>query len=54
MKSDQIGGIVRALASALGGYFVGKGVIDQETAVALAGAAVTIATAVWSVWIKQT
>lgn len=53
ITADQIGGIVRALAAAVGGYFVGQGVIDAETATALAGAAVTIATAIWSVWSKK-
>lgn len=53
MTADQVGGIVRAIVSAAGGYLVGKGVIDSETALAITGAAVTIATAVWSVWAKR-
>lgn len=53
MTSEQIGGIVRAIVAAIGGYFVGKGLIDQATATAIAGAAVTVATAVWSVWSKK-
>ncbi len=53
ITAEQVGGIVRALAAAVGGYFVGQGVIDAETATALAGAAVTIATAIWSVWAKK-
>jgi hypothetical protein len=53
MNVEYIGGIVRAVVSAIGGYLVGKGTIDSETAVALTGAAVTIATAVWSVWSKK-
>jgi RsiW-degrading membrane proteinase PrsW (M82 family) len=53
LTSDQIGGIVRAVVSAIGGYFVGKGVIDASTATAVAGAAVTIATAIWSVYNKK-
>jgi len=53
ISAEQVGGIVRALAAAIGGYFVGQGVIDAETSVALAGAAVTIATAVWSIWAKK-
>lgn len=52
MNAEYIGGIVRAVVSAIGGYLVGKGVIDSETAVAITGAAVTIATAIWSVWSK--
>lgn len=52
MNAEYIGGIVRAVVSAIGGYLVGKGTIDSETAVAITGAAVTIATAIWSVWSK--
>jgi hypothetical protein len=53
MTSDQIGGIVRALASAIGGYLVGKGLLDASTATSLGGAAVTIATAIWSFWTNK-
>jgi hypothetical protein len=53
MTAETFGGVVRAFVSAVGGYLVGKGVIDSETALAITGAAVTIATAVWSVWAKR-
>jgi hypothetical protein len=53
MSSVEVGGIVRALASALGGYLVGKGMVDAETATTLGGAATTIAVALWSVWNKR-
>jgi hypothetical protein len=53
MTGDQIGGIVRAVAAAVGGYLVGKGVIDEQTAAAVSGAVVTIAVAAWSVWSKK-
>ena len=53
MTASEVGGIARALASALGGYLVGRGYIDGETATALAGAAVPVAVAVWSVWAKR-
>lgn len=53
MTGDQVGGIVRAIAAAGGGYLVGKGLIDEETAAAIGGAVVTIAVAVWSVWTKK-
>ncbi len=52
MKAE-IGGIVRTLAAACFGVLVGKGIIDTETAAALAGAAGTIAVAIWSVWSKR-
>ncbi len=48
MNGDQIGGIIRAIVAAVGGYFVGKGLIDASTATALAGAAATIGVAIWS------
>lgn len=53
MTGDQVAGVVRAIVAAAGGYFVGKGLIDQSTATAIAGAAATIATAVWSVVSKK-
>ena len=53
MTGEQIGGIVRTLASAVFGYLAGKGLIDGETAIALAGAAATIGVAIWSVISKK-
>jgi len=53
MSAPEVGGIVRALASALGGYLVGKGIIDSETATTIGGAAATIIVAVWSVVAKR-
>ena len=53
MTALELGGIARALASALGGYLVGKGLVDSETATALGGAAATIIVAVWSVIAKR-
>ena len=53
MTSEQIAGVVRAVVAAIGGYFVGKGMIDGETVAAIGGAVATISTAVWSVWAKK-
>ena len=53
MTATEIGGIARALASALGGYLVGKGLIDSETATTVGGAAATIIVAVLSVIAKR-
>lgn len=53
MSASEVGGIARALASALGGYLVGKGLVDSETATALGGAAATIIVAVWSIVAKR-
>ena len=53
ISATEFAGIARALASALGGYLVGKGIVDTETATALGGGAVTILVAVWSVIAKR-
>lgn len=53
MNGEEIGGIIRTIASAGFGYLAGRGWIDNETAVALASAAGTIAVAVWSVLSKR-
>lgn len=50
MTADQITGILRAILTAIGGYLVGKGIVDQTTATSLIGAAVTIGGALWSLW----
>lgn len=53
MSKEQIAGIVRAIVAALGGYFVGKGMLDGATMETIAGAVATLATAIWSVWSKK-
>lgn len=53
MNGEQVGGIVRAVLSAVGGYFVGKGLIDADTVAQLTGAGAVIATAVWSIIAKR-
>ena len=53
MSKEEIGGIIRTIAAAGFGVLVGKGVIDNETALALAGAVATIGVAVWSVLTKR-
>jgi len=53
MTSAEFGGIIRSLVSAIGGYLVGRGLIDSEIATALAGAAAPVAVAVWSVIAKR-
>lgn len=54
MTKNEVYGVVRTILAAVGGVAVGKGWVDSETAVALAGAFATIATAVWSVRAKRT
>tara|TARA_R110000822_G_scaffold31495_5_gene91163 strand:+ start:792 stop:959 length:168 start_codon:yes stop_codon:yes gene_type:complete len=53
MTAEQISGIVRALVAAVGGYFVGKGIVDADTVSSVGGALATIATAVWSFQSKK-
>jgi len=53
MTGEQIAGVVRAIVAALGGYFVGQGMIDAETATTLGGAVATLATAAWSIYSKR-
>ena len=46
--SDQFLGVLRALLAAAGGWAVGKGYIDSDTATAVSGAIVTLAIAGWT------
>lgn len=48
-----VAGVVRALIAAGGGYLIGLGILDEETVAAIAGAAATIVTAIWSVYSKR-
>jgi hypothetical protein len=50
MTADQITGILRAILTAVGGYLVGKGIVDQATATEIIGAVVTIGGALWSIY----
>lgn len=53
LSAEQVGGVVRAVVAAAGGYFVGIGAVDAETAQVIGGAVTTIVVAVWSVLIKK-
>jgi len=53
MTGEQIAGVVRALIAAVGGYFVGQGVVDAETVTTIGGAVATLATAAWSIYAKR-
>ena len=50
MNQEQFLGILRAVLAAAGGWAVGKGYIDSNTATAVGGAVVTIAMAAWSMY----
>jgi len=53
MSKEEVFGVARALLSAIGGFLAGKGYLDSETAMTVAGALATIATAFWSVKAKR-
>lgn len=53
MNKEELYGVARAILAAIGGIVVGKGWIDNETAMALAGAGATLAAAIWSVKAKR-
>jgi len=53
MGSNEVGGVIRALVSALGGYLVGQGLVDSETAMTIGGGITTIAVAFWSIYSKR-
>lgn len=48
MNADQLGGIVRAVATTLLGYLAGKGIIGGDQVAGLVTAIGTIAVAAWS------
>lgn len=50
---QQIQGVLRAVLAAGGGWLVGHGYIDNEMAANLAGAALTLFAAGWSVYSKR-
>ena len=53
MTKEELYGVARAVLAALGGLIVGKGWIDSETMLSLAGAGATVVAAVWSVRSKR-
>lgn len=53
MTGEQVGGIVRAILAAVGGIFVAKGTIDEQTLASVAGAVAVLVTAVWSAFIHR-
>lgn len=53
ITTEQVGGIVRAIVAAAGGYFVGQGLVDAETMMTVGGAITTLAVAIWSIYSKK-
>jgi hypothetical protein len=53
MQGEQIWGIARTILSAVGGWAVGKGYVDNELMTAVLGGVGTIFIAGWSFWSKK-
>lgn len=52
MNSDQITSIIRQILLAVGGFVVGKGWVDNETMLQIAGALSVIIGSVWAIWTR--
>lgn len=50
LTGDQVGGIVRALLAAAGGWAVSKGLVDSSTATTVAGVGAAAIAGAWSWW----
>lgn len=53
MTSEQFAGIFRALLAAGAGFAISRGIVDEATATAVTGGAVTIGVALWSFLSKK-
>lgn len=53
MTPEIIGGLVRAILSALGGILVTKGWLDNGTLETIIGGTVTVIVAIWSILAKK-
>lgn len=52
MDAEKIWGIVRTILAAVGGFFVARGKIDNETLTQLLAGAGTLFVAIWS-WLSK-
>lgn len=52
MDAEKIWGVVRTILAAIGGYFVARGKIDNETLMQILAGAGTLFVAIWS-WISK-
>jgi hypothetical protein len=50
MNSDQIVSIIRQILLAVGGFVVGKGWVDNDTMIQIAGALSVLVGSVWAIW----
>lgn len=52
MNTDQITSIIRQVLLAVGGFVVGKGWVDNDTMIQLAGALSVIVGSIWAIWTR--
>lgn len=52
IKDDQVAGLIRTALATAAGYVAGKGWIDQQTALTVAGLAAAALVGVWS-WVSN-
>lgn len=52
MNTEQITSIIRQILLAAGGFIVGKGWVDNETMLQIAGAASVILGSLWALWTR--
>ena len=52
MNQEQVMGIIRHALTAVGGYMIAKGLMDEATTTQIIGAASTLVGVVWSWWAK--
>jgi len=50
MNMEQIASIVRQILLAVGGFIVGKGWVDNETMIQIAGAISVLIGSAWALW----
>jgi hypothetical protein len=53
MNTEQVASLLRTLLQVAGGMAVSKGWIDNDTAIAVTGAIVTLAVTAWGVWARR-
>jgi hypothetical protein len=53
MNTDQLGGLIRSVLLAGGGYFVGKGIIDQSSMTQIVSALFMLGSTGWSLWANR-
>ena len=53
VTTDEVGGVARALVATVGGILIATGKADPTQVATIGGGAVTVATAVWSIFAKR-